>query len=308
MTRFIYIADTHLGAVGPIYRQQNSYIERLPELIDCLARWRKRRNDVDFVLHGGDMVNAGTTENIQRATESFAPLSPVHLSLGNHDLTEEESLDVWLSRAPEFFRHTGPDSLIETDDCAIHIVPTQWCDLPYRWESSLDPRLLTDQAEQIRRDLRKRPDMPHLLCTHSPVFDVPREQTGWDEPFHLPPEQFTRSVMALVNESPNLCCVLGAHSHVNMHVMNSGCHFVTVSAFPEAPFEFKLFEIDEGTMRMTTENLGEEVEFDFAYDTERSYAQGRRCDREFEFCTQARRGVTVRLGGGNCSTGGRIGR
>ncbi|PIU63799.1 MAG: hypothetical protein COS85_14930 [Armatimonadetes bacterium CG07_land_8_20_14_0_80_59_28] len=281
MTRFVYSADTHFGAVGPIYHQQNSYVERLPELIDCLARWIKRRGDINFVLHGGDMVNAGTAENIQLAAEGFVPLSPMHLSLGNHDLTEDNSLEAWLSQAPKLLCGGQPDYTIETEDCAVHIAPTQWCGIPYRWESELEPDLLPEQIERLRRSIEERSDVLHLLCTHSPVFDVPPAQTGWDDPFHLPPEGFTASVMSLVNRFPQLGCVMGAHSHVNMHVEEGGCHFVTVSAFSEAPFEFKVFEVAGGEVRMSTRDLAKEVEFEFTYDDTRAYAQGRECDRSF---------------------------
>ena len=42
---------------------------------------------VDFVLHGGDMIDSTREEHIDRAAEMFRLSVPVYLCLGNHDLT-----------------------------------------------------------------------------------------------------------------------------------------------------------------------------------------------------------------------------
>ena len=58
MTKFVYIADSHVGAGETGYHQQPRYADRLPELIVLLDAWIQQNSDIDFVLHGGDMVDA----------------------------------------------------------------------------------------------------------------------------------------------------------------------------------------------------------------------------------------------------------
>ena len=57
---------------------------------------------------------------------------------------------------------------------------------------------------------------------------------------------------------------------------------VTVSAFTETPFDFKVFEIGKnGSVEMKTVNLASEVSFPTRYDFDKTYVQGRPCDRSF---------------------------
>jgi len=75
--------------------------------------------------------------------------------------------------------------------------------------------------------------------------------------------------------------VLGAHSHVNMSVETDGVQYVTASSLVESPFEFKLFEVGEGGLAMTTVSLFGRMGFDAVYDFDRTFVQGRERDRAF---------------------------
>lgn len=66
-----------------------------------------------------------------------------------------------------------------------------------------------------------------------------------------------------------------------MSVETDGVHFVTASSLVEAPFEFKLFEIGEDGMAMTTVSLLNRVRFEAVYDFDRTFVQGRERDRAF---------------------------
>ncbi|MDD2479120.1 MAG: metallophosphoesterase, partial [Victivallaceae bacterium] len=86
--KFLYIADTHLGGSDSAgYRQQERYLEYFEHLMAVFTQWIKQRGDIDFVIHGGDMVEDSSAENIVEAVRLFEQLPcPVYLALGNHDL------------------------------------------------------------------------------------------------------------------------------------------------------------------------------------------------------------------------------
>ena len=103
MTRFIYLADTHIGAGSGGYIQQPRYVEHMPTLMANLCAWIETDGGIDFVLHGGDMVDHVCEANVRLASELFALPVPVYLCLGNHDMDHPKAVDVWLDAAPEFF-------------------------------------------------------------------------------------------------------------------------------------------------------------------------------------------------------------
>jgi hypothetical protein len=117
--------------------------------------------------------------------------------------------------------------------------------------------------------------------THSPVHLIPPGQTGFDAPFHAPIETFTATVSRLA-EKHSVLGVLGAHSHANMRKELNGVNYITVSSFVESPFEFKCFEISEDSISMKTLNLMNRIEFDADYDWDKTFAQGRGCDRSLD--------------------------
>ena len=237
---------------------------------------------IDFVLHGGDMIDGTSLANLRRARDLFRLSVPVYLSLGNHDLTVPEARDLWLAEAPAFFPGGAPEFTLRLDGCAIHALTTHWCERPFFWEQALAPHFLAGVLERVEATVAAQPGLNHLLLTHSPVVDVPPEQRGSAQPFHLPPPAFTEAVLAAAHRRVALRCLLGAHNHANLHVVAGGTHAVTVSAFVETPFEFKLFEVTPGTVRMSTHGLLPRVGFAAAYDFDRAWVQGRPCDRAFE--------------------------
>ncbi len=76
--------------------------------------------------------------------------------------------------------------------------------------------------------------------------------------------------------------VLGAHNHFNMNIDSDGINYVTVSAFTETPFEFKLFETGGRALSMKTVSLASELNFKADYSFNTTFVQGRPCDRSFE--------------------------
>lgn len=282
MTRFLYIADTHFGANPMGYFQQSPYPEKLPELLAELIKAEKP----DFILHGGDMIDAVTPENLRRARETFSLPVPVWLCLGNHDMSAAASLnpaDAWLAEAPDFFRGNALCFRLQTDQAVLHIVPNHWqTDAPWRWKNKQEPCFMDQQLQWLRDGLRQEPEKCHLLFTHSPVFGLPPEQTGRKAAVHAGDPDFVAVILNLTTEFPHLRAVFSAHTHMNACISYNETHFITVSSLVESPFEYKVVELDESVLRLRTESLFSRVSFRADYDFNRTYVQGREPDRMLE--------------------------
>jgi len=281
MTRFIYIADSHLGAGDSGYTMHPKFDEQIPVILAALQSWIAENNPIDFILHGGDMIHETSVASIQAVSDHFDLPIPVFLCLGNHDLTAANAVDDWLRFAPDFFLAGSTDFAITTDDCMIHVMPNQYGPTPFHWESTQDSHFLEAQIETLEARITSHPDATHLLQTHSPIHAIEPGQSGFAEPFHQPPESFTSAVVRLA-EKHHILCVLGAHSHINSNRELNGVNYITVSSFVETPFDFKLFEVGADSLSMQTFNLWDRVGFRTDYNWNNTFVQGRSCDRAFD--------------------------
>ncbi len=281
--KFIYLADSHCGANPQHYHQQRVYTEKLPQIVRALKEIIAAENDISFVLHGGDMIDVTNETNIRVAAKLFEFDIPVHLCLGNHDLTTPNALQQWLQFAPQFFPNGQAEYSLLANDCAIHVAPNQWGSAPYFWEEEQRPHFLPEQKKFLETALATHADCPHFLLTHAPVFDLPPEQTGLNQPLHAPNPDFNATITELSAQNSHLRCVLGAHSHLNMCVQHEGAHFITVSALVETPFEFKIFEVTRNSLSMKTVTLGNWMQDLSEYDFEKTFVQGRAIDRAFDW-------------------------
>lgn len=279
--KFIYLADTHFGGQDNYgYRQQNRYLVHQRELIERLNDWIEADGGIDFVLHGGDMAEAGTQENIELSAELFSGIRlPVHLALGNHDLTEPDSLPLWLRHAPRFFPGGKPDFTVKHGPAELDVLSVHWGSVPYLWkvEEPQIPYFDAEQSAQLEHDSGSI----RVIVSHAPPCGMSGEQCGMGKELHPPKGNFSEVVRDFIRRR-NPVLFLGAHTHMNLCVREGRAHLVTVSAFTETPFDFKVFEIgDGGAVGMKTVNLASEVSFPTRYDFGKTYVQGRPCDRSF---------------------------
>lgn len=281
MTRFIFLTDTHFGAHPMGYQQQPAYPERLPELVSALNAWIAAQGNVDFVLHGGDLLDRCHPDLIHEARSVLQFTVPLYVCLGNHDLTRPDAAAIWMDLAPAWFG-SGPHFEIERPDVVVHVAPNHWEDRDYLWEDCQDPALRPAQIGRIKQYIAAHSDRAHVLCTHSPLFPIPSEQTGWDAPAHDPGATFRGQVTSLLDQHASLGCVLSGHSHVNTLVHRQAAMAVTCSAFVEAPFEFKVIVVDGAELSVQTLYLIDETGFAARYEYGRAFVQGRPCDRAAE--------------------------
>jgi DNA repair exonuclease SbcCD nuclease subunit len=296
MTAFIVLTDTHLDPDGvePVgYHQQPRATLRLPALLAHLDAYIEAPSiadtgpsAIDFVLHLGDIVDRATPVALRAVRDAYTLRVPTYLCLGNHDMLVVEggvpASELWLELAPDFFPDRQLTSTLEFDDCVLHIVPTQWCATPFYWREEQTPHFLPEQIADLEAALVRRPDLPHVLCTHGEVLGVPAAQTGFSAPHHPPPAAWTEFILDLVHRYPQLRLILSGHNHINTHQVVEQAHIVTASAFVETPFEFKVVEITRERMAMTTVPLMPQIDIQADYRWDRTFVQGRRRDRGFE--------------------------
>ena len=280
MTRFVFMADTHLGACPMEFQQQPGYPERLPELLTALRDWINENGHIDFILHAGDLLDGYGVERIREAVALFDLGVPLYVCLGNHDLTRPEAVAGWVEHAPQFFIGDSVQFEIVTDDCLVHVVPSHWCEETYYWRDVQASRLSADQIERVAAVAKQHAPLPQLLCTHSQVLGMYFEQTGKREPEHEPYPPFREQMAELLEQCPEIRCVLGGHNHANTMGPFQDALALSVSAFSSTPFEFRLIEVSREQIAITTHDLRDRVDFDSAYDDAKVYVLGRPQDRD----------------------------
>ncbi|MFA6929255.1 MAG: metallophosphoesterase [Lentisphaeria bacterium] len=279
--KFIYLADTHIGGSDVQgYRQQERYLRYVNELFHLLSEWLNQHPEVLFLIHGGDLVDDGTPENILLTRDLFATLPlPCYLSLGNHDLTCANSLSQWLQLAPDFFPQRQADYSLMREDIRLDFLCAQWGNKPCLWDPSEEqiPTFTDQQLALLRNGLEGK---RRILITHAPPCGLPATQTGLQNPLHPPAGNF-QTVLENLAKELKLDLILGAHNHMDLAVKSDPAFFVTTAAFTETPFEFKLFEITKDILSMCTLDLVNQLPFRSHYDHQKGYVQGRPCDRGF---------------------------
>ena len=283
MTRFIYLADTHIGAGATGYYQQPRYTAYLPAIINSLHAWIEADGGVDFILHGGDMVDHVTVENIHTASALFTLPVPVYLCLGNHDMDHPRAAYLWLTEAPQFFPGGNLNFTVKSNEMMLHVMPTHWCNQDFYWDGDhQSPHVLEEQITGLITSLTETDNM-HIVCTHGEIAGVPAGQTGFEAPYHPPLSHYTDMMCQIVEHFPQIKCIFSAHNHINtcVKVCENETRAVTVSAVSETPFEFKVIDISADAMTMRTENLMDVCGFRASYDFNKTFVQGRLKDRTF---------------------------
>ncbi|NRA37145.1 MAG: metallophosphoesterase [Planctomycetes bacterium] len=290
MTKFIHITDSHWGVDDEKfntvnYHLQQGYPDRAQDIIDAMCCYIEKEN-IDFIVHSGDITDDGSEQQIQLCKKLFANIPvPLYLCLGNHDLPDLQARDRWLDLAPEFFPSAAVDFTVISGDCHIHFVPNQWTagSADYHWVDEQYANLCAEQMAFLRHALAQQTDTYHFIVTHSPVHAIDEGQVGPAVGRHPSNEDFTNSFRQLSQEFPHLRAVIAGHSHHNMYVNEHDCHFVTTSALLESPFDCKIFTVDNAikSIDMYAHSLAADVQFETVYDHNINYAQGRMWDRSF---------------------------
>ena len=287
MTRFIYVADTHIGGGKDGYRQQERYPEYLDELFAGLHAWIEE-HQVDFLLHGGDITNEGTREQIEAAVSRFSSLGlPFYACLGNHDLFYKDSYRHWLTSGARFLLGDSLNFKLETPDMLFYSFCLHWDSRipPYYWNIDLAQTPLPDpKAMKEFEALLQTADRPVAVLIHAPLNAIPAHQTGLAEDIHIPHNDLREYFLDKAARYPHFKLVLAAHSHVNTLDTGSGLLTLTSASFTEAPFDFRLVEVDGERISINTISLNDSLGLDVDYDLSKAWVQGMAEERQRCLC------------------------
>lgn len=271
MWRFVQVSDPHLGSTRDGKWNNGFLCTMMPDVMRCLKRDLAPLKP-DFILATGDIASQQTRDAMFAARDLMDSLGfPYYPMGGNHDFVLEKSrqwfLEAFHAHLPVkntyySFTHKnlhfavldawwlwsdGTLSPVSERSVARH----QHIDLQgARW--ALPP----EQLEWLDRDLSKHGDTPTMVVCHYPAIDIP--------------ERMCRPGMQNAGKLENgdlLLDVMGRHGsvkamiagHVHMHFIEpvDGVLHITTGALPEYPTEFRVFDVYDDRVEVTTKGLSD---------------------------------------------------
>ncbi|HAI10685.1 MAG TPA: hypothetical protein DCM28_03215, partial [Phycisphaerales bacterium] len=217
MTTFCYLTDTHFGyTVNEGYSMQPRHPEPVDKVLAGFREWLSE-NPVDFVLHGGDLVEHGNAKLIKTFAEKFTSLPiPAYLCLGNHDLDSPESFELWQQHHMGLLPGDNPNFHVECEDVNLYVIAVSYAGAPqpYFWETAHIP-VISDQQKQDLEHYLAASTKPVILCTHVQVNAIPSSQTGLCGEVGEPDSKYQRYLIDLARRFPTLHLIMTGHNHVN---------------------------------------------------------------------------------------------
>lgn len=260
--RFLYLTDTHLGGTEAGYTLQPRCWDRVGLLFDGLSTWL-RRHSVDFILHGGDVIDHGTACEIKMAVSCFSRLGvPTYLCLGNHDLAQRDSMDHWRSQHGGMLPDGADTFALEFGEFGLFVLGHHWytTDPPHYWqEDKPQIPLLDDRQRCFLESFLATSDRPVIVATHSPLNAVPSVQTGMPQPFHSPDPEFVNIFRTLARKFDMMKLILCGHNHANSVYDHGGFVTMTTASFTETPFDVRTITVCDEAVEVETISLADLV-------------------------------------------------
>lgn len=218
-----------------------------------------KAHQVDFLLHAGDLVEHGTTEEIDRALQLMESLeTPSVICLGNHDLARADSWERWRQAMMQYEHLHFADTVIrekEADIFVLNIGYNRTNGLELFWERSpicyegLTKPQFAWLEEQLQAGDTTR---PAILMVHVPPQGLPPQLTGFAESRHDATPSYRNSIHALLDRHPRIKLVLCGHNHVHCAERYGGSVCLSTTSLIESPFELRLIRIQEGNLEIDT--------------------------------------------------------
>ncbi|MFG0248826.1 MAG: metallophosphoesterase family protein [Phycisphaeraceae bacterium JB051] len=295
MTTFCYLTDTHFGyTLGEGYSMQPRHPEPVEKVLTGLHEWLSEK-PVDFILHGGDLVEHGNEKLITKFAEKFSAMPcPAYLCLGNHDLDSPESYQLWKEHHMGLLPNNKPNYKIELEDVNVYVMAVSYAGAPqpYYWETAHIP-VISDQQKQDLEQYLASSTKPVILATHVQVNAIPSSQTGLCGEVGEPDCQYQRYLVDLARRFPMLHLIMTGHNHVNTLARFGNLITMTTNAFTETPFDLRVVTIDEKNIEVATHSLRPWIDPQAEFNAEFSWALGGPSQRE---CT-----IPVRKAKHDCS-------
>ena len=282
MTKFCYLTDTHFGyTLGQGYSMQPRHPEPVDKVLAGFREWLTE-NPVDFVLHGGDLVEHGNKKLITK----FAPLMtslpmPSYLCLGNHDLDSLESFELWEENHLGLLPDGKPNFHLEYEEFNLYVLAVSYAGAPqpYFWETAHIPVLSDKQKMDLETYLAKS-NKPVILATHVQVNAIPPGQTGLCGDVGEPDCKYQRYIVDLARRFPMLQLVMTGHNHVNTLARFGNLTTMTTNAMTETPFDVRVVTVDDKNIEISTHSLRPWIDPAAEFNAEFSWALGGPSQRE----------------------------
>lgn len=251
-----FVTDTHIGSDTTGFQQQPRRPDLIPACMDGLSGLLHQHRCA-ALLHGGDIIDSGSPQEIIEAGRIFSSLEiPTLCSLGNHDLGHSTSCDGWRMQQEPALRFA--DTVMHLNEADVIAVNTLWeCDgaAGLYWEHRQGYRETIGAAqlqwldEQLGAGEDKR---PAIVMIHVGLDGLPTEVTGMAEVIHRPLGAYSAAIEDVLDRHPRVKLVLSGHSHVNFSVARGGRVHLTSTSLIEPPFEMRLIRVGRNSMEIET--------------------------------------------------------
>lgn len=243
----LFLTDTHIGAGSTGFQMQPRCPHLLQPAFESLKRLT-RAQQAGLVVHGGDLTELGTPEQIAQGVGLLAALDvPTAMCLGNHDLTTPESAGAWKAAAPAAGIELA-DRVITCGGWDVILLNTHWARegdsrLLWTYEQRGVETLTDDQLSWLDAELAQRPVRPAVVVTHVPPDPLPPRLTGQAKPIHAADQRYAARLESVLNRHHRVKLVLAGHCHVNCATQREGRLHLSTSATLEPPFEVRVIRL-----------------------------------------------------------------
>ncbi len=282
MIRFAYITDTHLGACEGAWGQQPTYPQLVPQLFDDLKEYIDL-HPVDFILHGGDVTDAGTSEQQQKLEEIVSGFPCKFLvTLGNHDLAQKDSLIGWRNYGKLFFGENvtaSCDFSVELDKVRLVVMTNTWqepeSEHAFHWDKQIGQCAGFTKSQYDWFESQLTDDKPVILSIHETLYPLHMELTETDVPIHEPPGDYVRDIRAFIESHRQIKVVLSGHCHASCRTMHNSSVHITSAAYFEPPFQIRIIEINDKAIDITVAYPIDLKKYSVEINKERMWSAGK---------------------------------
>ena len=199
---FFLFGDTRTNT-----EEHEAVIAGMTDIIDQLG-------ELAFVVHTGDMVNTGGSEErwdtffqIEAGLLSRTPLIPVY---GNHEALLGKTIYEGLFKAPPT-TSGGTDRWFSVDIGDIHIATLDYITL-----NPDNPTYEPQQYEWLEQDLAASAATFKIVAIHAPLFTYSNHT----------PDVERRDILMPILEATDVQIVISGHNHLYERFFGHGIHFV----------------------------------------------------------------------------------
>ena len=264
--RFVVIGDTHFFAPGRgkdgIY--WNRTLQSRSAEIGAAVVASVSSLQPEFVIHCGDLTGRCDLENFAMGRQVMDRLGcPWYLIPGNHDTwypgVRDALSDLFsLPRGQCYYTFSrGEIGFVFLDTCywqARDGSISPYLDKVLYDAGMIDglavPRTEIDWLENV---LERYSDKKVILVSHAPL-GFKKTYPAKETPIGLANRDELRSLMS---RFPNVILALAGHWHINDVYVENGTVFCQTSSLREYPFEFRMVEVGDDGLSITTHGLND---------------------------------------------------